>query len=62
MMKFFNWSPRSEKQNPLANVSRLSVIDDARGGLVYEKYDVVLDLQLQDDNRTLKIFVYPKGE
>lgn len=62
MIKFFRWSPRGEKQNPLANVSRLSVIDDARGGLVYEKYNVVLDVQLQDDDRTLKIFVYQKGE
>lgn len=41
-------------------LNRLSVIDDEKGGLIYERHDSHLDIHIQDDHQTLKIFVSPK--
>lgn len=64
-----NWKARAETwkerafeiTNRNAALTRLSVIDYARGGLVYERYSANLDMHYQDDGRTLKIFVTPAG-
>lgn len=39
-------------------VTRFEVIDN--DGRVYSKWDIQIDLSLQDDGRTLKVFVYSK--
>lgn len=43
-------------------LNRLSVIDDEKGGLIYERHNSRLDIHIQDDHRTLKVFVYPQEE
>ena len=39
----------------LSKVNRFEVIDEQ--GRVYVKYDATITLSLQDDDRTLKVFV-----
>jgi len=41
-------------------VTRLEVIDE--DGRVYVRYDLEVQVQLQDDERTLKIFVQKRKE
>ena len=42
---------------PLSKITRVEVIDDDEGGRVYSKWDVRVQTDIQDDGRTLKIFV-----
>ena len=44
-------------ENDFDNVTRLVVVDNKRGR-VYDKWDVQIEAQLQDDGKTLKVFVY----
>lgn len=39
-----------------SKLSRVTVVDE-RGGRVYERYQADVELQVQDDGKTLKVFV-----
>jgi len=39
------------------NVTRLEIIDET--GRIYSKYDCEIELSLQDNGKTLKVFVKP---
>lgn len=43
----------------ISQVSRFEVIDE--NGRAYVTYDVYIELSLQDDAKTLKVFVQKKG-
>jgi len=47
----------------LAKATRLTVVDHTAGGQgrVFEKYNLDIELQLQDDGHTLKVFVKDRG-
>lgn len=51
---------KQELNSSLDKVTRFEVIDHTKdgGGRVLVKYDVSVELSLQDDNRTLKVFLY----
>jgi len=38
-------------------LSRVTLVDDDRGGRVYERRDIAVIAMVQDDGRTLKVFV-----
>ena len=40
-------------------ITRFVVVDN-KGGRVYDKWNVQIEAQLQDDGKTLKVFVYEK--
>jgi hypothetical protein len=42
----------------IPTVTRITVVDET--GRVYERWDIAAAVQLQDDGRTLKIFVGPR--
>ena len=46
------------KEIKLPKVTRVEVIDET--GRAYTKWNVKVEAQLQDDERTLKIFIYKK--
>ena len=48
----------ANKEIKLPKVTRVEVIDDS--GRAYTKWNVKVEAQLQDNERTLKIFVYKK--
>jgi hypothetical protein len=54
------WAEQAEKQQPITHlmqeVTRLEIIDE--NGRSYTKYQIAnIEFSLQDDNRTLKIFL-----
>ena len=48
----------ANKEIKLPKVTRVQVIDDS--GSAYTKWNIKVAAQLQDNERTLKIFVYKK--
>lgn len=44
---------------PMADVSRVELIDPDLGGRVYSRRPCAVQLSYQDDGRTLKVFVSP---
>lgn len=41
----------------LSKVTRVTLVDDDRGGIQYERYDIKVEPSIQDDGRTLKLFI-----
>lgn len=50
----------TERQIDTKNITRFEVINQDEGGRVYVKYDVDVEILIQDDGRTMKVFVKPK--
>lgn len=46
------------RQLNVPKVTRVEVIDET--GRAYVRYNVIAEVHLQDDDRTLKVFIYPK--
>ena len=57
-MVVLNIETMANKEIKVPKVTRVEVIDET--GRVYTKWNVKVEAQLQDDERTLKIFVYKK--
>lgn len=38
-------------------ISRVTLVDDSRGGIQYERYGIGVWAEIQDDGQTLKLFV-----
>ena len=45
-----------------SKVTRVEVIDDTERAYVNRNPDNVVEVQLQDDGRTLKVFIYTKNK
>lgn len=41
----------------LSKINRVTIVDDDRGGIQYERYDIKVEPSIQDDGRTLKLFI-----
>jgi len=48
----------ANKEIKIPNVTRVEVID--KTGRAYVKWNILAEAKLQDDERTLKIFIYEK--
>lgn len=44
----------------LSKITRVTLVDDDRGGIQYERYDIQVEPSIQDNGKTLKLFI--KGE
>lgn len=41
----------------LSKITRVTLIDDDRGGIQYERYDIQVEPSIQDNGKTLKLFI-----
>lgn len=41
----------------LSKVTRVTLVDDDRGGIQYERYNISVDPSIQDNGQTLKLFI-----
>ena len=41
----------------LSNITRVTLVDDDRGGIQYERYDIKVEPSIQDNGKTLKLFI-----
>lgn len=48
---------REERENIFANLTRVTLIDDDRGGIQYERYGINVEYSIQDNGKTLKLFI-----
>lgn len=48
---------REEREAIFANLTRVTVVDDDRGGIQYERYDIQVEPSIQDNGKTLKLFI-----
>lgn len=39
------------------NLNRVTLVDDDRGGIQYERHGIHVDSSVQDDGKTLKLFI-----
>lgn len=55
MVKFWEASDQSALTIDFTNISRVTLVDER--GRVYERYNLSVVADVQDDGRTLKLFV-----
>ena len=41
----------------LSKITRVTLVDDDRGGIQYERYDIKVEPSIQDNGKTLKLFI-----
>lgn len=41
----------------LSKITRVTLVDDDRGGIQYERYDIQVEPSIQDNGKTLKLFI-----
>jgi hypothetical protein len=41
----------------LSKITRVTLVDDDRGGIQYERYGINVTYSIQDDGKTLKLFI-----
>lgn len=58
--KFDRWLEDIKTQERLRifnELNRVTLVDDDRGGIQYERHNIIVDHSIQDNGHTLKLFI-----
>lgn len=57
MSNWVNAVVRSAREEIFREITRVTLVDDDRGGIQYERYNINVEYSIQDNGKTLKLFI-----